>query len=389
MPLDSAQLSTYAIASASALAGGLIGTLFIRTLALKLNIVNKPNPLIPQHTRPIAYLGGLGVALGLTSGLIALYLMDVALPGLAILLPASLFLIVGIADDLLAFKPLPKFALQAIVAAVAVALGTKATITGLAALDAALSWFWITTLVNAFNFTDVCDGLLGSISAVSFIALALLDPPSAPLALTASAACLGFLFFNRPPATIFLGDAGSHLLGFLAAAITLAFVARGGSSSGGVAASAATSPLLLIASAILVVAVPLFELSFLTIVRMKKGLPWWKGSPDHFSLRLQAAGFTRTQTDLLAATFAAAWAAAGLALVNASPIIITLVALATLTSIALASTYLLRHEVKPRLSPPSRSGGGGESSKPEGVPPNSPLHASHPSLSPLGASATP
>lgn len=367
MTFDSTLLPTYAIAAGSALFGGLIGTLFIRTLALKLNIVNKPNPLIPQHTRPVAYLGGIGVSIGVACGLLALWLMNAALPGLEILIPAALFLIVGIADDLLAFKPAPKFLLQAIVAAIAVALGASAKITGLASLDAALSWFWITTLVNAFNFTDVCDGLLGSISAVTFIALALLDPPSAPVALTASAACVGFLVFNRPPATIFLGDAGSHLLGFLAAAITLAFVARGNASAGSSGGVAITSSLLLVASAILVVAVPLFELSFLTIVRIRKGLPWWKGSPDHFSLRLQAAGFSRAQTDLIAATFAAAWGAAGLALINASPLIIALIAGAVIVSIALASTYLLRHEVKPRLSPPSRSGGGGESSKPEGV----------------------
>ncbi len=356
MPIEAAQLSTFGIASGTALAAGLLGTLGVRTLALRLSIVNKPNPLIPQHTRPVAYLGGVGVAIGVAAGVAAMWLMHAATPGLAILLGAALFLVLGVADDLLAFKPAPKFALQAVVAALAVALGVKADLTGVAVLDAAISWFWITTLVNAFNFTDVCDGLLGSLSAVMFVALAFLAPGDAGLSLVVSASCMGFLVFNRPPASIFLGDAGSHLLGFLAAAITLSSVGQ-----------AATSPSLALAAALLAVAVPLFELFFLTAVRIRKGLPWWKGSPDHFSLRLQAAGVSRTSTDRIACAFAAAWACAGIFLLDASPAN-TVVALGGVAiSIVIASAYLLRHEVK-RAVPAQALASASSSSLSLGVP---------------------
>lgn len=329
--------TTYAIAAGAALAAGLVGTFAVRATALRLGIVNAPNPLIPQHTKPVAYLGGVGVALGIATGLAALRVLGAEVPGLAILLPAVLFLALGVADDLLVFKPAPKFGLQALVAALAVALGVRAELTGIAAIDAAASWFWLVTLVNAFNFTDVCDGLLGSLGAVMFVGLAIQNPAVAGPALIAAAACLGFLAFNRPPASIFLGDAGSHLLGFLAGAFTLAAAAR------------AESPVLTLGAGGLIVAVPLFELAFLTAVRIRKGLAWWKGSPDHFSLRLQAAGFSRGRTDLLAVAFAAAWVVCGLVFARGGAAAVAAL-LFVIVSAAVAAAYLLRHEVRPKAA---------------------------------------
>jgi len=356
VPLEAGQLAPFGIAAGTALVAGVLGTLGVRTLALCLGVVNNPNPLIPQHTRPVAYLGGVGVAIGIAAGVVALWFTNAAMPGVEILLVATMFLALGVADDLLAFKPAPKFALQAVIAALAVALGIKAELTGAAMLDAAISWFWITTLVNAFNFTDVCDGLLGSLSVVMFSALAFLAPSDAGLSFIVAAACIGFLAFNRPPASIFLGDAGSHLLGFLAAAITLTLVGR------------ATAPWsFALAAAVLVVAVPLFELAFLTAVRVKKGLAWWKGSPDHFSLRLQAAGFTRARTDLIACAFAAAWAGAGVFLLGASPVSAIVAVGGVTISVGVAWAYLLGHEVK-RAAPVQALALPSSSSLPSGVP---------------------
>lgn len=344
MPLNIVQLTDYAPAIGAGLAGGVLGTLAVRALAVRFGIVNKPNPLIPQHTKPVAYLGGVGVSIGVATGVAASAILGLDVPGLAVLLPGVLFLLLGVADDLFAFKPAPKFLLQAGVAALAVALGVRASITGVLLIDAAISWFWLSTLVNAFNFTDVCDGLLGSLSVVMFIGLAVLAPAHAGVCLIAAAACLGFLAFNRPPASIFLGDAGSHLLGFLAGAVSLLAAGEG-----------AASPLSTLAAGALVVGVPLFEITFLTLVRMHKGLAWWRGSPDHFSLRLQAAGFSRGQTDLLACTAAVLWAAAGVVFVQTAWTgkVWLLVGACSLAS--LAAGYLLRHEVKRPAKPGATS----------------------------------
>lgn len=238
------------------------GTWFARTLALKCGFVSRPNPIVPQHTRPVAYLGGLGVAIGLA--------MSVAHVPSSLWPPALLFLILGIVDDLRPFRPLHKFLLQCVIAALAVLLGFPI-----------LGFLWILTLVNAVNLTDVCDGLVASICVPLFLGLALLNPGLAAIAVAVAGASLGFLVFNKPPATIFLGDAGSHLLGFLAAALS-------------------PLSLRLAPSALLIAGVFLFELVFLIIVRTRKGLQWWKGSPDHFALRLQAHGWSKARTVLAA-----------------------------------------------------------------------------------------
>ena len=328
-------LPTLVGTGAAALTAGLLGTMMVRVVALRLGFVNHPNPIIPQHTRAVAYLGGVGVAVGIVFGLATLALLGGAAPSWTLLLPALLFLTLGVADDLVVLAPAHKFALQALIAALAVGSGIGARLTGVAPLDAAISWLWLVTLVNAFNLTDVCDGLLASLAMVAFVALALLDPPHAGWAIAIAGACLGFLFLNRPPARIFLGDAGSHLLGYLAGALSLQ------------AARDAHQPMAVMAAGLAIVGVPLFELAFLVVVRTRRGAPWWKGSPDHFSLRLQAAGFSRGRTDLMACGFAVAWATCGLLLPDRGVAAAALMAAGVLASASAAASYLLRHPVIP------------------------------------------
>lgn len=330
---------TLAWTGVAALAAGWLGTIVVRALALRLGFVNHPNPLIPQHTRPVAYLGGVGVAIGIAVGLATFDRLGGSVPGWALLVPALLFLALGVADDLVVMSAAQKFGLQALVAALAVGGGVTAPFTGGAPLDAAISWLWVVTLVNAFNLTDVCDGLLASLGVVAFAALALLDPARAGWAIAVAAACLGFLFLNRPPARIFLGDAGSHLLGFLAAAFSLE------------ATRGAAQPVPVLAAALWILGVPLFELAFLIAVRSRRGVAWWRGSPDHFSLRLQAAGFTRGHTDLIACAVAGAWAACGLALPDRGAAGAAALAAGVASSACGAAFYLLRHPVKPHPRP--------------------------------------
>lgn len=347
-PSAAADTQQLVLPVAAALVAGVLGTGAVRALARRFGIVNKPNPIIPQHTRPVAYLGGVGVAIGVAVGTIVLAesadAIRPAISALAVAIPAVLFLTLGVVDDLVALKPARKFIYQALLAALAVALGVRCPLTGVPALDAALSWFWIATLVNAFNFTDVCDGLLGGLSAVMFALMAFAYPATAPPSLVIAAACIGFLAFNKPPATIFLGDAGSHLLGFLAAAVTIAG-----------ATEVRADPLSAAAAPILLVGVPLFELAFLTIVRIRKGIPWWRGSPDHFSLRLQAGGFSRWQTDLIACAFAAASGLGALVMPRAQIAGRLAIIAAAVAAAILAARAILRWEVKPKgaTAPPA------------------------------------
>jgi UDP-GlcNAc:undecaprenyl-phosphate GlcNAc-1-phosphate transferase len=318
--------------AAAALAGGFGGTFVARAVARRLGIMNAPNPLVPQHVRPVAYLGGVGVALGVGAGFAAAAALGRPVP-LGYVVPALLYLVLGLVDDLRILTPAAKFGLQSLIAALAVGLGVRAPLTGIAMLDAGISWLWIVTVVNAFNLTDVCDGLVASLSAVMFAALGLLDPAQAGIAWIVAASALGFLAWNRPPASIFLGDSGSHLLGFLAGALALS-APRGD-----------VPPVLLWLAGGMILGVPLFEVLFVSLVRMRKGLPWWRGSSDHFSLRLQAAGLSRARTDGVACAVAAAWAAGGLLMPRLGALAATALLATGFASAGLFALVLMRHEV--------------------------------------------
>lgn len=286
--MTSSALQTFA-ASATVGAGA---TWLARRFAWRFGIINQPNAIVPQHTRPIAYLGGMGIAAGVLG---ALLLTVVAkspswetLGRADLIVGGALYLGLGAADDLHPLRPLPKFALQMAAAIVVVYLRTGPATNWVDLFFMVLSIAWILTLVNAVNLTDVCDGLVAGLACIQFVGLAILVPSDAIWALAIAGSCIGFLVFNAPAASIFLGDAGSHLLGFWLAGVTLDLVNSGEEMD--------------LIQAALIGGVPLFELTFVSTMRLRKGIPWWKGSPDHFSLRLQGAGFSRWTTDALAWT---------------------------------------------------------------------------------------
>ena len=291
---------------------GLTGTWCVRGMARKIGFLNHPNPIVPQHTTAVAYLGGAGAAIGTVAGLSAAAGLAwlTWIPSVGWYLPqftpvirwsvavvGLLFLLLGILDDKYAMAVKWKFGGQLALVVPAVVLGVRYRFTGLPGVDEALSGFWILLIVNAFNLTDVCDGLVAGISLIGFLALAVLTGGDM-LCVAVAGACLGVLRFNAPPASIFLGDSGSFFLGFLLAAVSL----LGGSGRG----FWPYAPQVLMVAGIV-----LFELALLIFIRARKGIPFWNGSPDHFSLRLQAGGLSRWQTDFIA------WGMTGLLCVGA------------------------------------------------------------------------
>jgi UDP-GlcNAc:undecaprenyl-phosphate GlcNAc-1-phosphate transferase len=259
-----------------ALLGGVVGTWLARWLAWRIGFVSHPNPIVPQHVRSVAYLGGLGIAIGVAIGS--------ALAGVAAMPPGALvgvlaFFVLGAVDDATPLKPLTKLAAQLVLATLAVFVSDRSD--GL--LEMVVAVLWIVTVVNAVNLTDVCDGLVASLAIVSLAAAGMLTTETSGFAWVAAAACAGFWLFNRAPASIFLGDAGSHLLGF---AIATSWLAVWQSEPSWSRAS----------GAVLGNGVFLLELAFLIVVRNRRGLAFWRGSPDHLALRLQAAGLSKQQT---------------------------------------------------------------------------------------------
>ena len=315
----------------AAFVAGALCTWGVRAFALRMGIVNHPNGIVPQHTRPVAYLGGVGIAGGA-----AFFLARGDGPGL--LVGAAAFTALGIADDLRPLPPARKLLLQGAAAALAVACGTALPFALPAPLGAALAVAWIVVMVNAVNVTDVCDGLAGGLAVVALLAVAALEPSVRVPALAVAGATGGFLLFNRPDASIFLGDAGSHLLGFAWAALVLEVTQGRG------AWPAAPQALLL-------AAVPLFETAFLIARRREKGLRWWLGSPDHFALRLQSRGLGKWATDRVAWGSAAALAGVAYALEHVDALGAAILLAAAGVALSAAWRALRRWEVPPRGAP--------------------------------------
>lgn len=190
----------------------------------------------------------------------------------------------GWLDDVYELRPGQKFAGQCVIALVAACLGERITLfIPNFALQVLLTAFWLVAVTNAFNLSDNMNGLCAGLAgwAALFFALQGLWHGYylvALLSLAAAGAVLGFLPFNYPRATAFLGDSGSHGLGFLMA--SLAMVPH-------YYAPEHPRPLAVL-SPLLILAVPLVDMAFVVVTRWARGQPFYQGDNRHLSHRLAA-----------------------------------------------------------------------------------------------------
>jgi UDP-GlcNAc:undecaprenyl-phosphate GlcNAc-1-phosphate transferase len=187
------------VAFVVALAIGLVATPLAAWAATRLSIVDEPGPLKPQ-ARAVPYLGGVAVFVALAG--------PVAVDRPALLVPLGLATLVGLVDDVsprsVGFRIVCQLAVAATAAAATPAPGVFGRlVTGVLTLG----------LLNAVNLLDGLDGLAAGCGLVSALGLALLDDAARVPALALAGALAGFLAFNRPPARIYLGDAGAYLVG--------------------------------------------------------------------------------------------------------------------------------------------------------------------------------
>jgi UDP-GlcNAc:undecaprenyl-phosphate GlcNAc-1-phosphate transferase len=257
---------------ASFLAAALLTPLVGRAAA-RAGRISPPNPNVDGHTRATPHLGGVAVFLAtmpfLLSGRHAAWAAG-----------AGLAMLVGLADDLRPLSPRGKLLGQAAAAGVMVAGGIRFDLSGVLALDAALTVVWLVFVPNAFNVTDMMDGLAagtGGIAAVGFaVALTVLGrAESAPVAAALAGGLFGFLVHNFHPARIFMGDTGSLFAGSVLG-VSAVLAQREGAGLGG----------------ILLLGFPLFEAIFLIVVRTRQGRRWYLASRDHTAQRLVQAGFS-------------------------------------------------------------------------------------------------
>ncbi len=316
--------NVYLIALAGAFAATLLSFPFWRWFCGRIGLVDDPGHR-KLHDTTIPLAGGLAVFTGLLlpilCGVAAVklqwlnlhaanllhYGLHRRLPQLAgIVFGALGMLLLGLSDDKWELKPALKFSGQLIIAILVAACGVRITLFVPNVLFSyAVTVLWILTLTNAFNFMDNMNGLCAGVGALGAWYFGLLAAASgqylvALIAFLVVGALVGFLPYNFPKASSFLGDSGSHLVGFLLSVLAILphfFTPKNPNTI------AVFAPLL-------VLAVPLYDLLSVVVIRWKLGKPFYVGDNNHLSHRLVRRGHSKTNAVLRIWLFAALTGAA-------------------------------------------------------------------------------
>jgi UDP-GlcNAc:undecaprenyl-phosphate/decaprenyl-phosphate GlcNAc-1-phosphate transferase len=275
----------------------LVLTYAVRSVAIRIGAVAKPKS-DRWHKRPTAMLGG--VAIFLATALTYALLVPWTAESLAVLGGSAFLFLVGLVDDTYTIRPYQKLIGQLVGAGILIVSGLKLPLTGFEILDIWITVFWVVGITNAINLLDNMDGLATGIAAVAALSLAMnfaANGLNNELLLISAfvGALFGFLVFNFNPASIFMGDCGSMFIGYLLAGSVL--LNQIGGRSRGVAA--------ILAVPVLILFVPIFDTTFVTVLRKLWGRKASQGGRDHTSHRLVALGLSERKAVLMLYAFAA------------------------------------------------------------------------------------
>ncbi|MBF8258058.1 MAG: hypothetical protein HW377_432 [Actinobacteria bacterium] len=285
-------------------------TPILRDSARRFGILDRPDGGLKTQREPVPYFGGLAVYAAFLFPVAIFLRFSDQLMGL--LLASTLIVLLGLIDDVGGLSARIKILVQVIAVFLMVKSGIRIRIEFIPPLACvALTFLWMIVMTNGFNLIDVMDGLAGGVACVSAAALAVIfllqgESIGAIVCVSLAGALLGFLRYNRPPAQVYLGDAGSLLLGFLLGglAIKCDYTLR--------------NPLGWL-TALAVFAVPLFEIVFVSWLRFRRGASILAGSRDHFSLRLRKWKLSTGQTVVYSCVAAALSSMIGIAAMHLGP----------------------------------------------------------------------
>ncbi|MCW5959826.1 MAG: hypothetical protein KIS76_06655 [Pyrinomonadaceae bacterium] len=271
-------------------------TVLVRKFAVSRGYVAAPKS-DRWHKRPTAMLGG--VSIYLTTLLMFFIFVETTMASMVILAGSSFLFLVGILDDFLQIKPYQKLIGQLIGVSIVVGFGLSLPWTESDILNILITAFWLIGITNAINLLDNMDGLAAGISAIAAFVLALGfaasgQPNEVVLVSVFVGALLGFLVFNFNPASIFMGDGGSMFVGFFLASTVLLNDVAGRSRS----------VISILAVPALILFVPIFDTTFVTILRKLWGRKASQGGRDHTSHRLVALGLSERAAVLMLYGFA-------------------------------------------------------------------------------------
>ncbi len=266
-------------------------TPLVRILARRWGFIAKPKT-DRWHKQPTAMMGGVAIWLAVIVAYLTLAPHTPA--GWVIVGAASFLFLVGFIDDWLHIKPYQKLIGQVVGATIVVNYGLVLPWTRSLPANMVITIFWLIGITNAVNLLDNMDGLATGIAAIAsgFLTLNFVTTGQLTEALMLgvfTAALLGFLIYNSNPASIFMGDSGSMFIGFFLASAALVNVSGGRSRT--------FLPVLVVP--ILVLFIPIFDTTFVTILRKLSGRAASQGGRDHTSHRLVALGLSEKRAVLL------------------------------------------------------------------------------------------
>jgi UDP-GlcNAc:undecaprenyl-phosphate GlcNAc-1-phosphate transferase len=292
----------------------LVGALtpLMRKIAIATDVIDRPNSSHKSHKKPVPYLGGVAIIIGVitvsyATSLVSNFTINTFWLATSVLAPALLLGLIGLWDDLRNLPPLPRFIAQSIAgvftAGILIATDNVGNPTGSVIFDSIITIIWVVGICNSINFFDNLDGGAAGTVAISSIALAFLALNGdqyliAALSTVTAGATLGFLVWNKNPAKIYMGDAGALFLGVLLATLTIRLHPNTDSQIGSY-----FTPIFLLA-------IPILDTTVAVLSRLRRHLSPFQGGQDHLSHRLVRTGFSRRQAAItlwgLSGLFAAA-----------------------------------------------------------------------------------
>jgi UDP-GlcNAc:undecaprenyl-phosphate GlcNAc-1-phosphate transferase len=307
----------------------------MRKAALQFGIVDHPDGKLKKHKRPMPYLGGIAIYLAFLLALAFSLTPEFNKEVLGLLLAGTIVLLLGFIDDLGFLKTWVKFAGQLIAVLVLVKSGIFIKLVFLPTyVSIPLTFLWLVGMSNAFNIIDVMDGLAAGVAffaSVAFFCVALLNGRLmiAIVAITLAGSLLGFLRYNFNPARIYMGDAGSMFLGLMIGAMAMI-------------GSYTEKNFLGFLAPLVILGIPMFDTFQVMFARWRKGIPVVRGSPDHYALRLRAAGLSVQGVTLFSYGAAAILGGLGILIMNMFALyhVVTVVGLLILAG--LISIFLLQ-----------------------------------------------
>jgi UDP-GlcNAc:undecaprenyl-phosphate GlcNAc-1-phosphate transferase len=315
-------------------------TPLMRRAALQFGIVDQPDGKLKKHKKPMPYLGGIAIYLAFLLALAFSFTPEFNKEVLGLLLAGTIVLLLGFIDDLGFLKTWVKFAGQLIAVLVLVKSGIFIKLVFLPNyISIPLTFLWLVGMINAFNIIDVMDGLAAGVAffaSVAFFCVALLNGRImiAIVAITLAGSLLGFLRYNVNPAKIYMGDTGSMFLGLMIGALAMI-------------GSYTEKNFLGFLAPFVILGIPIFDTFQVMVARWKKGIPVVRGSPDHYALRLRAAGLSVQGVIWLSYAAAAILGGLGILIMFVSSIyqvvtVVGLLALAGLISMLLLQRIRVR-----------------------------------------------